>query len=96
MILVLGLLWCNVSVADDYKLFSTEEYISKKDAGIIFEMSRTDWNKTVKNLSKDILSRSMGYEDQGLQWWEVLQPSIMKMIQAGYGPGFEAKPMLIS
>ena len=39
-IIVLGLLWCNISFSDNYKLFSTEEYISKKDAQIIFEMSR--------------------------------------------------------
>ena len=95
-ILVLGLLWCNISFSDSYKLFSTEEYISKKDAQIIFEMSRTEWNKTVTDLSKDTFSKSMGPDDIGLQWWEVLQPGIMKMIQAGYGPGFEEKPMLIS
>ena len=48
-IVVLGLLWCNISFSDSYRLFSTEEYISKRDAEIIFEMSRTEWNKTVKN-----------------------------------------------
>lgn len=95
-IVVLGLLWCNISFSDSYRLFSTEEYLSKKDAEIIFEMSRTEWNKTVKNLDKKIYSETMGREDQGLQWWELVNPGVMKMIQAGYGPGFEEKPMLIS
>ena len=95
-IVVLGLLWCNISFSDSYKLFSTEEYISKKDAQIIFEMSRTEWNKTVTDLSKDTFSKSMGPDDLGLQWWEVLQPGISKMISAGYNPGFEEKPMLLS
>ena len=38
----------------------------------------------------------MGPDDLGLQWWEVLQPGISKMISAGYNPGFEEKPMLLS
>ena len=95
-IVVLGLLWCNISFSDNYKLFSTEEYISKKDAQIIFEMSRTEWNKTVTDLSKDTFSKSMGPEDIGLQWWVVLQPGITKMIHAGYDPSFEKKPLTLS
>ena len=95
-IAVLSLLWCSISFSDNYKLFSTDEYISKKDANIIFEMNRSEWNKIVTDLSKDMFSKSLGTEDIGLQWWEVLQPGITKMIHAGYDPSFEEKPLTIS
>ena len=95
-IITLCLLWYNISYSDNYKLFSTEEYISKKDAQIVFEMNREEWNKTVIGLSKDKFSKAMGPDDLGLQWWEVLQTGITKMIHAGYGPGFEEKPITLS